>query len=54
VVTPPLDEKKGIAYFSARLSTDHVIASSSIPIFFPPKEGGSGMIGGDFDLRLPD
>lgn len=35
---PAFDEKNGIRYVRARLGTDHVIASSSIPIFFPPKE----------------
>ena len=35
---PPPDDKKGIRYVPARLRTDHVIASSSIPVFFPPKQ----------------
>jgi NTE family protein len=35
---PEFDEKNGIRYVRARLGTDHVIASSSIPVFFPPKE----------------
>jgi len=34
---PPPDDKKGIRYVPARLRTDHVIASSSIPVIFPPK-----------------
>jgi len=37
---PPPDEKKGIRYVPARLSSDHVVASSSIPIVFPPKQIG--------------
>jgi predicted acylesterase/phospholipase RssA len=55
--TPPLDTKNGIRYVSVRLTVDHVMASSSIPIFFPPRriddpegapgwywDGGSGSI----------
>lgn len=38
VPPPAFDEKNGIRYVHARLGTDHVIASSSIPVFFPPKE----------------
>jgi NTE family protein len=38
VAPPPFDERNGIRYVRARLGTDHVIASSSIPVFFPPKE----------------
>jgi NTE family protein len=37
VKTPPLDTKNGIRYVSVRLTVDHVMASSSIPIFFPPR-----------------
>jgi len=33
---PPLDKTNGIRYVSGRLTVDHVMASSSIPIFFPP------------------
>ena len=35
---PPFDEAKGILYAPAELSTDHVLASSSIPVFFPPRK----------------
>ncbi len=35
---PPQDDKKGIRYVRAELDADHVIASSSIPVFFPPKQ----------------
>ena len=34
---PPPDDKKGIRYVPARVHTDHVVASSSIPVVFPPK-----------------
>jgi NTE family protein len=37
VALPPADEVKGIRYVGARIRTDHVIASSSIPVFFPAK-----------------
>ena len=37
VALPPPDEVKGIRYVGARIRTDHVIASSSIPVFFPAK-----------------
>jgi NTE family protein len=37
VALPPLDEVKGIRYVGARIRTEHVIASSSIPVFFPAK-----------------
>jgi NTE family protein len=37
VELPPLDEVKGISYVGARIRTEHVIASSSIPVFFPAK-----------------
>ena len=36
VALPPNDDKKGIRYVRAQVEGDHVIASSSIPIFFPP------------------
>jgi len=37
-VDPPApDEKNGIRYVRTRLGADHVIASSSIPVLFPPK-----------------
>ncbi len=51
---PPPDDKKGIRYVPAQLRTDHVIASSSIPVLFPPKHirgaasgpgGGTGTAG---------
>ncbi len=34
---PPRDDKKGIRYLRAQLGTDHVIASCSIPVVFPPR-----------------
>jgi NTE family protein len=37
VTLPPLDEVKGIRYVGAQIRTEHVIASSSIPVFFPAK-----------------
>jgi NTE family protein len=36
VALPPPDDKKGIRYVAAQVERDHVVASSSIPIFFPP------------------
>jgi NTE family protein len=36
VAVPPPDDKKGIRYVRAQVEGDHVLASSSIPIFFPP------------------
>jgi NTE family protein len=36
VALPPANDKKGIRYVAAQVERDHVIASSSIPIFFPP------------------
>lgn len=38
VEVPDFDGASGIWYLPARLGTDHVVASSSIPAFFPPKE----------------
>lgn len=38
VAVPAPDDKKGIRYVRSRLSTDHVVASSSIPVVFPPKQ----------------
>jgi predicted acylesterase/phospholipase RssA len=37
-VPPPFDAVNGIRYAPARLSTEHVLASCSIPVFFPPRE----------------
>jgi NTE family protein len=38
VPPPPFDAVNGIRYAPARLSTEHVLASCSIPVFFPPCE----------------
>jgi len=38
VALPGLDKENGIRYVGARLGADHVIASSSIPVFFPPRK----------------
>ena len=38
VETPPFDEPSGILYVPTALSADHVLASCSIPVFFPPRE----------------
>lgn len=35
---PALDVSNGIRYVRARLTSDHVVASSSIPVFFAPKQ----------------
>lgn len=35
---PPFDEPSGILYAPTQLSTDHVLASCSIPAFFPPRK----------------
>ncbi|MCA1680381.1 MAG: patatin-like phospholipase family protein [Actinobacteria bacterium] len=35
---PGFDEGNGVRYVSAPLGSDHVVASSSIPVFFPPKK----------------
>ena len=37
VPTPPFDEKDGILYEPSALAGDHVLASCSIPVFFPPR-----------------
>jgi NTE family protein len=38
VSLPPFDAVNGIHYAPTRLSTDHVLASCSIPVAFPPRE----------------
>jgi NTE family protein len=38
VVVPPPDPTKGILYAPTQVRTDHVLASCSIPVFFPPRE----------------
>jgi NTE family protein len=35
---PGFDERNGIRYVRARLRSEHVLASSAIPVFFPPQK----------------